>query len=193
VLRRRKLVLRIAAVCGLLLSLTACGAPGPVRTIDGEPDLARIDGGRIPRGFSRSAKAELTRLRDACVAIDPEVGVLLPGIANVNDVTHLGLVDAQCEWVNRAGTGPPQLIVGILANPGGGTALDQTASVLDGERSIAQVGDRALLDARTRTLYVLKHSRLWYLQLPDPQTAAAARTVLPRLGRALMQTRQSNE
>jgi hypothetical protein len=190
---RKVLVLRTAAVCGLLI-LTACGAPGPVRTLDGEPDLARIDSGALPSGFSRSANEELTRLRDACIAIDPEVGAVLPEIANAGDVTHLGLVDAQCEWGDRgvAGTGPPELIVGILANPGGGTALDQTASVLEGEREVAAVGERAMLDPQTRTLYVLKHSRLWYLQLPGPRAGVAAPDVLIRLGRALMQTPRSD-
>ena len=165
-----------------LVVLGACGAPARIQSVDGEPDLVKIDG-VIPSGFSSSAHEELQRLRSACIAIDKQVGTQLPDIAPHGDVTYEAISDGQCQWTHLL---VPELIIGILAHPGGSNVLDQTAMVIKDERSMAGVGDRALFDLETRTLYVLKSGRLWYLQLVGPAPAAAAPKILATLGRALV-------
>ena len=177
-----RVVMLTVAVLALVV-LGACGAPARIQSVDGEPDLVKIDG-VIPGGFSSSANEELQRLRSACVAIDKQVGTQLPDVAPHGDVTYEAISDGQCQWLPAHGT--PELIIGILAHPGGTNALDQTAMVIKDERSMAGVGDRALFDLETRTLYVLKSGRLWYLQLVGPAPAAAAPKILATLGRALV-------
>jgi hypothetical protein len=184
----------IVAVMLALGSSAACGAPARVRTLDDEPDLVGIL--TIPRGFSPSVKDELQRLRAACMAIDTKVRTQLPDVAPIGgDVTNLGLIYGQCEWLKPAPGPPPgipELIVGILASPsGGGATLDQTTTVLERERTIASIGDRAVFDRETRTLYVLKNGRLWYLQLVGSARSAAAPQILTVLGRALVETQVS--
>jgi hypothetical protein len=175
--RRRAATTILAAVA--VIALTACGAPARVRTFDGEPDLVLVRGKTIPPGFSTTTTNELQRMVDACEAIDAEVRTVLPYVSPV------ALTDAQCQWVAAT----PELIVGILANPGGGSMLDQTTAVLEGERSVAGVGDRAVFDPQTRALYVVKNERLWYLHLVGAAPGVAAPTILASLGRALVQTR----
>jgi hypothetical protein len=186
--RRRPHARRVAAkivAATAVIALTACGAPQRVRTLDGEPDLVGIHGS-VPRGFSASVKEELDRLNAACTAIDAPVSAQLPDVAPVGaDQTFGGLTDGQCEWVAAR----PELIIGILANPGGAAVLDQTTTVLKGERPVAGVGMRAVFDPQTRTLYVLENGRLWYLQLVGAGNGVAAPAILTTLGRALVATR----
>jgi hypothetical protein len=193
---RRRFASTIVATLALIqiAALAACGAPARIQTLDREPDLVRVAGRTIPPGFGDSVNAELHRLVAACAAIDRNVS-RLPGISVPGDaVTQWALVDGHCEWPgdpDRPGGpgGPgPDLIVGILASPGGGGVLDQTASILRGERSIAGVGDRAVYDPRTRTLYALAHGRLWYLQLVGSSPRADGPGILATLGRALVKT-----
>ena len=175
--------MRVAVAGVAVIALAACGSPERIRTLDGEPDLAHIDG-TVPRGFSSSANEELHRLQDACDAVDRAVGHELPDVHYAKDVKQLALVDGQCQWVLTG----PELIVGILAHPGGGPMLDQTATVIKGERSVAGVGDRAVLDPQTRTLYVVKNDRLWYLQLVGSAPSVEAPSILVTLGDELVQT-----
>jgi hypothetical protein len=171
-----------------VITLAACGAPVRARTLDREPDLVRVDQGAIPHGFSPSAKEELQRLRSACAAIDANVATLLPDVAppRGSAASALAFVDAQCEW--RGVTSAPELIVGLLAHPGGGTVLDQTTTVITGDRSVSDTGDRAVFDPQTRTLYVVTHDRLWYLQLVGAAPAVSVGTVLTALARSLVHT-----
>ena len=54
------------------------------------------------------------------------------------------------------------------------------------------IGDRAVFDGQTRTLYVLDNGRLWYLQLVGkPPTVAAVPAILTALGRALLQSQRT--
>jgi hypothetical protein len=172
-------------------SSAACGSPARVQTLDDEPDLVAMVR-TIPRGFSRSMEEELQWLRAACTAIDAKVGTQLPDVAPAGgDMTHLGLLYGHCEWLVPAPGPPPgipELIVGILASRRGGTTLDETTMALKGERAIAGIGDRAVFDRETRTLYVLKNGRLWYLQLSGSAPSAAALQILTVLGRALVQS-----
>jgi hypothetical protein len=187
--------LRTVVVAFAIITLTACGSPTRIATLYGEPDLARIDQ-TIPDGFSGPVNAELRRLRAACAAIDPKVGELIPEVASLEGVTHLRLTDGQCQWIGgsptartkRPSTVAVELIIGILANPGGDGTLDQTTSVLKGVRPVVGVGDRAVLDLQTRTLYVLERARLWYLQLIGPTPGVEGPAILAALGRVLLQT-----
>jgi hypothetical protein len=174
----RRTLARVALAAIAVVALAACGAPARVRTFDDEPDLVRVAGTTIPAGFGSTTTNELRRMLDACGAIDAKVATALPG------VNHVTLTDAQCQWIAAA----PELIVGILTNPGGDAMLDQTATVLKGERTVAGVGDRAVFDPQTRTLYVVKNGRLWYLQLVGSAPGVTAPTILTVLGRALVQT-----
>jgi len=177
-------------------SAAGCGSPARVGTLDGDPDLARIFV-TIPPGFSKPVNEELERLRATCMAIDANVGTQLPDIGPVGeDVTHLALIDGQCLWNTPAGPssrppGAPELVVGIVAAPDGGITLDRTTMVLKGERPIAGVGDRAVFDRETRTLYVLENGRLWYLQLVGSAPGAAAQNILAVLARSLLETREA--
>jgi hypothetical protein len=178
---RRATTIIVALALG---SLAACGSPAPVRTLDDEPDLARI-ANTIPKGFLAPVAEELRRLKAACTSIDPEVRTQLPQPA-ADRVLTLELNDAQCQWLDV--DGEPQLIVGTLESAHGGTALDETTAVLTGERSVGGVGERAVFDLQTRTLYTQENGRLWYLQLVGSAPGAAARAILTSLGRALVQT-----
>jgi hypothetical protein len=178
---RRVLASSVVAMLALVV-LAACGAPARIQTVDREPDLVKVDG-LIPSGFSSSAGEELRRLSSACIAIDRQVGTQLPDVAPHGAVTYEAISDGQCQWRNALG---PELIIGILAHPGGGGVLDQTAMVIKDERPITGVGDRALFDLETRTLYVLKSGRLWYLQLVGSAPGATAPRILATLGRALV-------
>ena len=169
----------IAATCAVLV-LAGCGAPPAVHTLDGEPDLARI-AAAIPPGFNHGAGVELRRLQTACAEIDRQVAISPAPSARFP--LRFELVDAQCEWFRA--TGPPEVIIGLLVSAGGGTTLDQTVAVVDDERSVDNVGDRAVFDPQTRTLYVVAAGRLWYLQVVGPQPADPLNGLV-RLGRALV-------
>ena len=166
-----------------LASLAACGSPAGVHTFDDEPDLASIDN-TIPKGFLEPVHNELRRLNAACSAIDREVRSSLANPTASSFLT-LELNDAQCQWIDE---GEPRLIVGTLESAHGGTALDETASVLTNEQSIDDVGARAVFDLQTRTLYVQQNGRLWYLQLVNSAPGVAARSILTTLARVLVQT-----
>jgi hypothetical protein len=176
----------VAAACALLV-LAGCGAPPTVHTIDGEPDLASIVAA-IPPGFHDAVGVELQRLQSACAEIDHQVGISQPPPARFP--LRFELVDAQCEWFRATGDGrpgPPEVIIGLLVSAGGGATLDQTVAILDHERSVENVGDRAVFDPQTHTLYVVTADRLWYLQLVGPQPADPL-TGLVHLGRALVRS-----
>jgi hypothetical protein len=160
----------------LATTLTACGAPRRVRTHNGDPDLAGSD-------------ATIShRLRNQCSAFASDVAVAFPGVS-------LELTDGQCEWIDTpkaapaGGVGQPLLIVGILAKSDGSTALDQTTAVLSHERPITLPGTlpgrRAVFDPETRTLYVLEHGRLWYLQRVGSGAGGTDERFLSRLGSSL--------
>jgi hypothetical protein len=152
----------------LASTLTACGAPRAVRTHAGDPDLA-------------SSRATLPgRLRDRCSSFDLVVAAELPGVT-------LELTDGHCEWVGprAGGGGRPVLIVGILAGSDGSTTLNQTTAVLEDERAISLPRRRAVFDPETRTLYVLEHGRLWYLQRVGASSRADDERFLTRLGSTL--------
>jgi hypothetical protein len=188
--RRKTWACRVAAGLTLIV-LAACGAPAHPTTLDREPDLVSVAGTTIPRGFISSTNEELRRLLGACEAIDANVATALPGVTDRSGITHLALIDAQCEWLNTpAGTSPgtPELIIGILANPGGGGALDQTTTILTGWRPVAGIADRAVFDPQTRTLYALANDRLWYLQLVGSAPGVAAPRILTALAGALVKT-----
>jgi hypothetical protein len=105
--------------------------------------------------------------------------------------SYAGVVDGECHWVvsrDMRVPAPPALIVGILANPPGRRTLAETTTVLKGERSVEGVGDRAVFDAQTHTLYVLQNGRPWYLQLTGTREGVAVRSILTVLGRALVQS-----
>ena len=183
-LPRRAVRTGIAAACALLV-LAGCGAPPAVRTIDGEPDLARI-AATIPPGFHHGAGIELRRLQSVCTEIDRKVAITRPPSAG--SPLRFALIDAQCEWFRATGdgrSGPPEVIISLLVSANAGTTLDQTVAVLHHERSVPDVGDRAVFDPETRTLYVVGGGRLWYLQQPGPQPADP-QTGLAQLGRALV-------
>lgn len=173
-------------------SLAACGAPARVRTLDDEPDLARI-AKTIPDGFLAPVAAELRKLNAACISIDPKVRAQLPKPAADRFLT-LELNDAQCQWLDVPSVAPPgvdgepRLIVRTLESAHGGTALDETTAVLTGEQSIGDVGERAVFDVQTRTLYTQENGQLWYLQLVGSTPGAGARPILIALGRALVRT-----
>lgn len=173
-------------------SLAACGSPARVHTLDDEPDLARI-AKTIPDGFLAPVRAELRRLNAACTAIDDEVTTQLPKPAAGNFST-LELNDAQCQWLEVPSEAPPgvdgepRLIVGTLESAHGGTALDETTSVLTNEKSVDDIGESAVFDLQTRTLYAQQNGRLWYLQLVNSAPGAAARPILTTLARALVKT-----
>jgi hypothetical protein len=189
--RRARRLPAVLAATVALITLAACGAPARTQTLANEPDLARNLGGAIPHGFSTAVSEDLARLDAACAAIDPEVASRLPAVTPGGVVRYAAIVDGQCEWVSagdKARPGPPALIVGILAGSSGGATLDETTTLLEGERSIDRVGDRAAFDPQTRTLYVLGNGRLWYLQLVGREPAVAASTILTALGRALVQS-----
>lgn len=186
---------RFAATVTLMLAVgssAACGSPARIQTLDNQPDLARMLGA-IPDGFDgfdKQVREELTRLDAACTAIDPEVVNELSAVSP-GAKSYAGLVDGECHWVNSRDMrvpAPPTLIVGILADPPGGQTLDETTTVLKGERSVDGVGDRAVFDARTRTLYVLQNGRLWYLQLTGTREGVAVRSIVTVLGRALVES-----
>jgi hypothetical protein len=169
------------------LLLAACGAPPAVHTIDGEPDLASISGS-IPPGFHRAAGVELRRLESACTEIDRHAGITPAPSARFP--LRFELIDAQCQWFRATGNGlqgPPEVIVGLLVSSGGGATLDQTLSVLRGDRPVPNVGDRAVFDPQTRTLYVVAAGRLWYVQFPGPQPTDTLNGLV-RLGRALVRS-----
>ena len=186
---------RVAATIVVALALgssAACGSPARVRTLDGEPDLARI-AGTIPDGFLAPVAEELRKLNAACTSIDAEVRTRLPRPAADRFLT-LELNDAQCQWLDvpseapRGVDGEPRLIIGTLESAHGGTALDETTRVLTGEQSIGAIGERSVFDVQTRTLYAQENGRLWYLQLVGSAPGAAARSILMSLARALVQT-----
>ena len=175
---RTRLALAAVAAAMAAVALGACGSPASVHTLDHEPDLAQIHG-TIPSGFSASTTSDLTRLRTACAAVDARVGAALPGVT-------LEFVDFQCQWGRASTGGVPELVVGLLDTTHGAAALDHTVSDLTGVRSLAGVGDRAELDPETRTVYVLRSARLWYLQIPGQNVVADPPTVLAALARALV-------
>jgi hypothetical protein len=191
--RRRALVSGIA-VAVALLTLPACGAPARMQTLDREPDLARIDRGTIPPGFSSPANRELERLRTACTAANRQLG-FKGGSAPNGAELHAELVDGQCEWfgvTDSGAPGPPRVIIGLLVSTGGGGVLDQTTAVLKRERSVDGVGDRAVFAPQTRTLYLVDHDRLWYVQLVGTAPAASDPTSLVALGRAVVQSQRAH-
>ena len=164
----------------LATTLTACGAPRRVRTHNGDPDLAGSD-------------ATIShRLRDQCSAFASAVAVTLPRVS-------LELTDGHCEWLDTPNEAPagvvgqPLLFIGILATSDGSTALDRTTAVLEHERAITLpgtlpgtlLGRRAVFDPETRTLYVLEHGRLWYLQRVGSGADGTDERFLTRLGSSL--------
>jgi hypothetical protein len=176
----------VAAI--LVTALTACGTPTHIHTLDNAPDIAAISTTNS-RALSTAQRDQVERSRAACTAIDAKARALLP------DLEPFTLVDGQCQWTSRTGSSPgvPELIVTLFDRTGGGArtgadaTFDETTRGIDDERTVAGVGDRATFDPQTATLYVVKHDRLWYLQLIG-RTRGNVETSLTALGRALVQT-----
>jgi hypothetical protein len=184
---------RALAVVALgALALAACGNADQPHTLDHEPDFADVTRDVIPGGFSSSTAAELHRVRDACSQLVTELGVThAPPGANVQSNLDRapGFVDGQCQWLSPSSATPDVtgFLVGIIN--GGGATFDETSTALTGTQSISGIGDRAMLDPETRTLYVVQNGRLWYLQLIGDETSGAAVLLeTTNLARALVRT-----
>ncbi|HEX4493051.1 MAG TPA: hypothetical protein VH914_17730 [Acidimicrobiia bacterium] len=174
---------RAALVVGAILLLAACGEQHGTQTLDGQRDLVGVATSSAAN-LTTGTRHELELLSRACPPLDATVG------DEISDAWRTKRIDdRQCQW-NFGFAGVPadvvsEVVVGIVE--GDGYRLHETATLLDHERGVDGVGDEALYDPESRTLFATRRGRLWYVQLvgswparysPQPVTTAIARALL---------------
>ena len=177
-------------LCGALF-LAACGAPARVETLDRTADFGRAATpltNALPSGLS-DVGVDGPRLVEECSALESRVAALVPDIA-ANGADGAQLVSAprfvgrHCQW---SGSGGPALAVGMMADSGASSSLDETVLFIDHDRSVSGVGARAVYDPETTALYVVIGDRLWYVQLVGAAASdPSALETLVALGRDLV-------
>jgi hypothetical protein len=176
----------VAAACACF-TLAACGAPRHPRTI--EPDLASLTNASNLHGVQHSTVADLRLLARACPRLDGAIGNAVPDTS----ATARTIVDAQCRWAfgfSGPASQEAQLLVGIVDD--GTYRFHETGDLLDHERTVAHVGDAALYDPDTRTVFALRNGCLWYVQVVGPWPARyAAQPVTTAITRALLRLRET--
>jgi hypothetical protein len=182
---------RVAPLVAVLVSaamlIGACGAAQRPQTLDHEADLVTF---AKLQDLRTSTASGLTRLARACRALQ----FALQETLDANVAVGSDITDVQCHWTFDFPSGPkggsPELVVGIVE--GGDYRFHETAKILHGERTVTGVGDEALYDPQSRTLFCIRDGRLWYVEMVglwepkyDPQPLTTA------LARALMRERES--
>jgi hypothetical protein len=178
----------VACLLGAVVLVAACGAPARVETLDRTGDFGRVATPlphALPSGLS-DVDVDGPRLVAGCTALETRVAALVPDIRANGAGGAARFVGRHCEWNGSRG---PALAVGMMADSGAASRLDEAVLFLDHERSIVGVGARAVYDPETAALYVVIGDRLWYVQLVGAAAAdRSALRILVALGRTLAGT-----